>query len=141
MVTTSTTQEGTMRARLVRITLATSAAALTLGLAGCGGADGPTGGTGQGARNHAAEELAAARQATLVPVATELELLDRAELRARLAGDPVQAAAVDEQLTAYRDLAAAIEAAPTADSVSTAVAASGLEPATFAAEDVDPQQG
>jgi hypothetical protein len=140
MVTTSTTQEGTMRARLVRITLATSAAALTLGLAGCG-ADGPTAGTGQGARNHAAEELAAARQATLVPVATELELLDRAELRARLAGDPVQAAAVDEQLTAYRDLAAAIEAAPTADSVSTAVAASGLEPATFAAEDVDPQQG
>jgi hypothetical protein len=53
----------------------------------------------------------------------------------------VQAAAVGEQPTAYRDLAAAIEAALSADSVSTAVAASGLEPGTVAAEDVDAHQG
>jgi hypothetical protein len=53
----------------------------------------------------------------------------------------VLAAASDEQRTAYRDLAAANEAAPTADSVRTAVVTSGLEPVTSAAEDVVAQQG
>jgi hypothetical protein len=124
-----------MRARLVRTVLATAAVALSLGLAGC--SSGESAAAAQDRRNDAVAELSAARQATLVPVATRVELLDRAERRAQLAGNPVRAAEVDEQLTAYRDLATAIEAAPTADAVGTAVAAAGLSLGAYAAEDVD----
>ena len=112
-----------MHSRLFRTAVATAALAGTLGLAGCsspGGSVAP-----QQLRNDAAEQLADARQATLAPVATRLELLDRAAQRAQLAGVP--AAAVQQQIAAYTSLAAAIEAAPSAETVRTLVADSPLD--------------
>jgi hypothetical protein len=119
----SQSMEDIMRSRLARTALATAALAVTLGVAGC--ATGATSGSAsvapQELRNDAAQSLADARQATLVPVGTQLELLDRAALRARLAGDSDAAAEVSGQIAAYTSLATAIEAAPTADSVRTLV--------------------
>ncbi|MBB3676309.1 hypothetical protein [Modestobacter versicolor] len=112
-----------MRTTLVRVTLAGTALALSLGLAGCSG--GSAAPSAQAQRNDAAQQLAEARQATLVPVAAQLELLQRAEQRAELAGTPV--ADVEAALATYRDLAAAIEAAPTAGAVRTLVDRSGVD--------------
>ena len=113
-----------MHSRLFRTAVATAALAGALGLAGCsssgGGSVAP-----QQLRNDAAEQLADARQATLAPVATRLELLDRAAQRAQLAGVP--AVAVQQQIAAYTSLAAAIEAAPSADVVRTLVDQAGLD--------------
>jgi len=112
---------------LLKVTVITAALATSLGLAGC--SSGATASSASPApqelRNDAAQDLAAARQATLAPLATELELLTRARQRARLTDAP--AAGVDEQIAAYSSLAAAIEAAPTADSVRSLVASAGLD--------------
>jgi hypothetical protein len=119
----SQSMEDIMRSRLVRTAVATAALAATLGLAGCasGAPSGSASVAPQELRNDAARDLADARQATLVPVGTQLELLDRAALRARLAGDQAAAADVSGQIAVYSSLATAIEAAPTADSVRTLV--------------------
>jgi predicted small secreted protein len=113
-----------MRTRLVPTALATTAVALSLGLAGCSNTAAPD---AQALRNDAAHELAAARQATLTLLTTQLDLLHRAELRARLAADQAKAHDVDQQIAAYTALAAAIQAAPTADSVRSVVDQAGID--------------
>jgi len=115
-----------MRARLVRTVIATTAVIATLGLAGCTATDDAAVSTQQ-VRNDAAQELAAARQATLVPVASRLELLDREKQRAELAGSAAAATDVERRIDAYSDLAAAIEGAPSAEQVRTLVDRAGLE--------------
>ena len=115
-----------MRARLVRTVIATTAVIATLGLAGCTATDDAAVSTQQ-VRNDAAQELAAARQATLVPVASRLELLDREKQRAELAGSAAAATDVERRIDAYSDLAASIEAAPSAAQVRTLVDRAGLE--------------
>jgi hypothetical protein len=117
-----------MPSRLVRITLATTAAALTLGLAGCSnGASVGDAADAQEARNQAVEELAAARHTTLIPVATQIELLQRAEFRARLAEDAGQAKALGEQVAEYTSLATAIRSASTPEAVHSLVEQAGLD--------------
>ena len=119
-----------MSARLVRTVLATAVVAGTLGLTACTATDdaGPgTAAAAQQARNDATEELAAARQATLVPVAVRLDLLDREKQRAELAGSPATATDVEQRIDAYRELAASIEAAPSAEQVRTLVDQAGLD--------------
>jgi hypothetical protein len=117
-----------MPSRLVRITLATTAAALTLGLAGCSdGASAVDAADAQQVRNQAVEELAAARQATLIPVATQIDLLQRAEFRARLAEDAGQAKALGEQVAEYTSLATAIRSASTPEAVHSLIEQTGLD--------------
>ena len=113
-----------MHSRLFRTAVATAALAGALGLAGCsssgGGSVAP-----QQLRNDAAVALDDAQQATLAPLATRLELLARAEQRADLAGEPTDV--VRQQIAAYSARAAAIEAAPSAETVRTLVADSPLD--------------
>jgi len=107
-----------MRARLVRTALVTATLAGALGLTACTSTSAPD---AQAQRNDAVQELDAARQAALLPLGTQLQLLDRAELRAQLAGDAAQAGAAAATIASYQDLAAAIEAAPSAAAVRTLV--------------------
>jgi hypothetical protein len=127
-----------MRTRLIRTVLATAAAVSTLGLAGC--SSDAAGGTGpvasQELRNDAARELAAARLDTLLPVGTQLELLRRTEQRAQLAGDTTQATAVAAVIADYRDLAASVEAASSADAVRAVVEQAEVDLDTAPAPDV-----
>jgi len=113
-----------MHRRLLRSSVATVALAGTLALAGCSSADGGSVAPQQ-QRNEAIEELADARQAVLAPVATRLELLARADQRAQLAGESGDA--VQQQIAAYSALAAAVEAAPSAETVRTLVDQAGLD--------------
>jgi hypothetical protein len=130
--------EHLMRTRLIRTALATAAVVSTLGLAGCSsdaaGDSAPV--VPQELRNDAAEELAAARQATLVPVGTRLELLRRAEQRAQLAGDTTRVTAVEATLAEYRELAASVEAAASADVVRAVVEQADLDLGAVPAPDV-----
>ena len=117
-----------MRTRLFRTAVATAALAGSLGLTACSGSsDSSAGGSvgPQQLRNDAAVALDDAQQATLAPLATRLELLGRAEQRAELAGEST--AVVAQQIAAYSSLAAAIEAAPSAETVRTLVAQSPLD--------------
>jgi hypothetical protein len=127
-----------MRTRLIRTVLTAAAVVSTLGLAGC--SSDAVGGTApvapQELRNDAARELAAARQATLVPVGTQLELLRRTEQRAQLTGDTTQATAVAAGIADYRDLAAAVEAASSADAVRAVVEQADVDLDTPSAPDV-----
>jgi len=113
-----------VRTRLLRTVVVAAALAGSLGLAGCS-SSGAGSAAPQQARNDAAVALADARQATLAPLATRLELLARAEQRAELAGE--SAADVARRIDAYATLAAAIEAAPSAETVRTLVAESQLD--------------
>ena len=113
-----------MRARLIRTVLVTSALAGTLGLTACTTGAAPD---AQEQRNDAAQDLGAARQAALLPLGTRIELLDRAQLRARLSGDGAQAGDTAATIAGYRDLAAAISAAPTADEVRALVTRAGVD--------------
>ncbi|WP_299954094.1 hypothetical protein [uncultured Modestobacter sp.] len=117
-----------MAARLVRTAVAAAVLAGTLGLSACGSTDADAEASPaatQLARNDHAHDLAAAQRATLVPVATRLELLEREKQRALLAG--AAAADVDQRIAVHRDLAASIEAAPSAETVRVLVDESGLE--------------
>lgn len=112
-----------MRATLVRTALATATLAGALGLTACTTSSAPD---AQAQRNDAVQELHAARQAALLPLGTQLELLDRAELRAQLAGDQAQAGDTASTIAGYQELAAAIEAAPSAATVRALVDRSGV---------------
>ena len=121
-----------MSARLVRTVLVTAVLAGSLGLTACGSSDAPadasaTAAATQQARNAEAHDLAAAQRATLVPVETRLELLNREQQRAELAGTPASATDVDERIDAYSDLAASIEVAPSAEMVRALVGQAGLD--------------
>jgi type 1 fimbria pilin len=120
-----------MSARIVRTVLATAVLAGTLSLTGCTADAAPdaagTPAATQQARNDLAQDLASARQATLVPVAVRLELLDNEKQRALLAGSAAAVADVEQRIDAYSDLAASIEAAPSAETVRTLVDQAGLE--------------
>ena len=115
-----------MRTRPAAFVLAT-AAALTLGLTGCTAGAASPDVAPQALRNDAAQELAAAQGAVLVPVSGEVDQLTRARQRAVLARDVVRSAAAEQQLAAYDALTAAVEAAATPAAVRAAVAQSGLE--------------
>jgi len=116
-----------MRTRPAALVLATAAVVVSLGLTGCSSGTDTSAAAQQEARNDAAQQLAAAQGAVLVPVASEVEQLTRARQRAVLALDAARSAGVDQQLAAYDALAAAIETAPTAAAVRAAVAEAGLE--------------
>lgn len=119
-----------MSGRLVRTALAAAVVTASFGLAGCtagGAAETSAAAATQDARNDAAVELASARQATLVPVANQLELLGREKQRALLAGSTAAATDVEQRIAAYRGLADSIEAAPSAETVRTLVDRAGLE--------------
>lgn len=115
-----------MPARLARTALAAAVLAGTLGLSACGssGTD-VSPAAAQQARNDHAHDLAAAQRATLVPVATRLELLEREKQRALLAGAAVTD--VEQRIGAHRDLAESIAAAPSAETVRVLVDEAGLE--------------
>lgn len=117
-----------MSARLVRTTLAAAALAASFGLAGCTAGDDGTAAAPatQAVRNDAAHDLAAAQRATLVPVAVQLEVLDREQQRAELAG-ATATTDVEQRIAAYRELADSIEAAPSAETVRTLVDRAGLQ--------------
>ncbi|WP_222195975.1 hypothetical protein [Modestobacter italicus] len=117
-----------MAARLVRTALAAAVLTGTFGLSACGATDADAGASAaetQLARNDHAHDLAAAQRATLVPVATRLELLEREKQRALLAGAAVTD--VEQRIGVHRDLAASIESAPSAEVVRVLVDESGLE--------------
>ena len=116
-----------MRTRPAALVLATAAVAVSLGLTGCSSGAGSSALAQQGVRNDAAQELAAAQGATLVPVAAQVDQLTREKQRAVLALDTARSADVDQQIAAYSALAVAIEAAPTPAAVHAAVAQAGLE--------------
>ncbi|MEU2351183.1 hypothetical protein [Modestobacter sp. NPDC049651] len=97
-----------MRTRLLLVTAVTG---LALGLTGC--ASGGDAASGQEARNAAAQQLAAAQRATLVPVAARIEALGRS-------GEETA------ELDAYRALARSVAAAGSASDVRALVAGSGL---------------
>ena len=118
-----------MSVRLVRTTFAAAALSTAFGLAGCTAGDEAGTATApatQAARNDAAHDLAAAQRATLVPVATQLEVLDREQQRAELAGTTASTD-VEQRIAAYRELADSIEAAPSAETVRTLVDRAGLQ--------------
>ena len=104
-----------MRTRSPRLLLVVAAAGLTLGLAGCSSGDGQV--SAQQARNDAAEQLAAAQRATLVPVASRIDALARQQQGGTGAGE----------LDAYRALARSVEAAHSAGAVHELVDRSGLD--------------
>jgi hypothetical protein len=115
-----------MRTRPAALVLATAAVAVSLGLTGCSSGADASAAAQQDARNDAAQQLAAAQGAVLVPVAGEVDQLTRQKQRAELALDAARSADVDQQLAAYGALAAAVESAPTAAAVRAAVTQAGL---------------
>ncbi|MGY1845537.1 hypothetical protein [Modestobacter sp. SYSU DS0875] len=110
-------------------------AAATLALTACDSAAAPA--DVQLARNQGAAELAAAQRAALTPLATQVELLTRAEQRAELAGDGATAREVQAQLAAYRELASVVDGADDPAEVRVAVDRAGLPLAVDGAPTVD----
>ena len=120
-----------MRARSSRLVLAVTAAALTAGLAGCSSAvtSGATSGAdrGQEARNDSTEQLAAARQASLAPVAEQLAALTRERQAEVRAGQAAQTTAVEQRIAAYEQLQQSIQTAGSPAAVRGLVERSGLD--------------
>ncbi|MGY2081243.1 hypothetical protein [Modestobacter sp. SYSU DS0657] len=115
--------------------LRTALVAATLALTGCGSTAAPA--DAQLARNQGAAELAAAQRAALAPLATQVELLTRAEQRAELAGDGATAREVQAQLAAYRELASVVDGADDPAEVRVAVDRAGLPLTVDGAPTVD----
>ena len=119
-----------MRARSSRLLLAVTAAALTAGLAGCssGAASGATSAAGaQETRNDSTEQLAAARQASLAPVAEQLAALTRERQAAVRAGQAAQTAGVEQRIAAYQQLQESIQSADSPAAVRGAVERADLD--------------
>ncbi|MGY1839018.1 MULTISPECIES: hypothetical protein [unclassified Modestobacter] len=113
-----------MRTSSLRTALVLATAVAGLALTGCSSAGAPV--DEQSTLNRAAADLAAAQRAALTPLATRVGLLTRAQRRAVLAGDDATARAVRQQLSAYGDLAAAVDGAADPAGVHAAVDQAGL---------------